>query len=163
TLLQRAMTARPAYGTRRPAKRYASSPAIRAPSPSQYSRRTGNWCLQGVTTGRPSFGTRSPRRRCRRSPGMLARYHPMAHMSPNGEYLGLATLGADLWDAHHSEGTAFLGQLEHYPLEVYSLAFSTDSKLVATGSEDGIVRLWDIAGFNKIRVREYTGKIREYT
>jgi len=72
-----------------------------------------------------------------RHPGLI----PSAAFSPDGSRIGIATAeGAFLWDASGRPTTA---PLQHgAPLR--QLAFSGDSRLVATLAEDNTARVWDV-------------------
>ena len=70
-------------------------------------------------------------------------------LSPCGQYLafgevwqpGLKKVPVQLWDIHTGENIAtFLG----HPTDVQCLAFSPDSTILASGSFDGTILLWDL-------------------
>jgi len=63
--------------------------------------------------------------------------------SPDGSCLASASLNsAFLWNAETNQERAVL---TGHSGEVHALAFSSDSRLLATGSEDQTIQIWDIA------------------
>jgi WD40 repeat protein len=69
-----------------------------------------------------------------------------ATFSPNGQLVAGAGIGQDhavhIWDAQ--TGTPLYSLL--HSGEVFSVAFSPDGRLIATGSSDGTARVWSVAG-----------------
>ena len=62
--------------------------------------------------------------------------------SPDGIRLAMAgSIGTWIYDAHTGEELALL---TGHTTEVYSVAFSPDAKILASGSSDGTVLLWQV-------------------
>jgi WD40 repeat protein len=67
-----------------------------------------------------------------------------AAFSPDGQFVAACGLGeASLWRANDG---ALVARLPHPWLRVWSLAFSPDSRRLATACSDRVVRIWDTAG-----------------
>lgn len=66
---------------------------------------------------------------------------PILALSPDGNLLAFSYLDAvDLWKTDSTQGPVLLGKHEGL---VNHLAFSPDGKLIASGDEDGVVKVWD--------------------
>ena len=86
----------------------------------------------------------------------LARFRPASYVtdlafSPDGRTLGLCLLNegcVELWNVGPWECR---GRLSRHPGRVQCLAFSPDSRLVASGGYDRMVRLWDVNQQREIR------------
>ena len=62
--------------------------------------------------------------------------------SPDGSCLASASLNrAMLWNVETGERRTLMS----HPSKVHALAFSSDGLLLATGSEDGKIQLWDVS------------------
>jgi WD40 repeat protein len=76
--------------------------------------------------------------------------------SPDGHYLVLAVknetnrdFGVRFWDVHSNKVAKVL---EGHTAPVTAMDFSSDGRLLATGSADLTVRLWDVATGEQVRV-----------
>jgi WD40 repeat protein/serine/threonine protein kinase len=86
----------------------------------------------------------------------IARFRPGAYItdlafSPDGRTLGLCLMNegcVELWNVAPWECR---GRLSRHPGRVQCLAFSPDSRLVASGGYDRMVRLWDVTEQREIR------------
>ncbi len=86
----------------------------------------------------------------------LARFRPADYVtdlafSPDGRMLGLCLMNqgcVELWNVAPWECR---GRLSRHPGRVQCLAFSPDSRLVASGGYDRMVRLWDVNEQREIR------------
>jgi WD40 repeat protein len=64
--------------------------------------------------------------------------------SPDGRYLALASAGEDVVAIYDLQTKDRVGPPLEHGGGTYTLAFSPDSRLLASGSGDGKVRLWDV-------------------
>jgi eukaryotic-like serine/threonine-protein kinase len=86
----------------------------------------------------------------------LARFRPGGYVtdlafSPDGRTLGLCLMNegcVELWNVTPWECR---GRLSRHPGRVQCLAFSPDSRLVASGGYDRMVRLWDVHEQREVR------------
>jgi WD40 repeat protein len=80
-------------------------------------------------------------------------------ISPDGKTLAVAAEGGlDLWDLEARNMRARIRGHHDFP---QSAGFSTDGKLIATGDEHGMIRLWDtVTGRAHAFIRKSTGAIR---
>ena len=62
--------------------------------------------------------------------------------SPNGRILATGRPNINLWDVATQRN---IGTLEEHTSWVYSLAYSPDGKILASGLSDGMIALWDVA------------------
>jgi WD40 repeat protein len=67
--------------------------------------------------------------------------------SPDGKIFAVVNWSNDrslvtLWDSQTGE---FLTKLEGYTRRIFCMAFSPDGKTLATGTDDGLVKLWSVA------------------
>jgi WD40 repeat protein len=75
--------------------------------------------------------------------------------SPDGRLLASASDAAAIWDVASAQLLVAFGQ----PSWVTALAFGGDSRLLATGHDDGIVRIWEL-GKGRL-TREFAGHDRQ--
>ena len=69
--------------------------------------------------------------------------------SPDGTRLAVASgIGIWVYDAHTGEELALLSG---HTGSVLSVAYSPDGRIIASGSDDGAIRLWDVSTGETIR------------
>lgn len=80
--------------------------------------------------------------------------------TPNGKVLAVSCTGTPqslvLWDVATGE---MLQQLRGHTSGVNAVVFSPDSTLLASGGDDGTIRLWDLATGKESRLGDRQGKI----
>ena len=70
-------------------------------------------------------------------------------VSPNGKLLGIGTdIGVYIYDFESLQEHAFLS----VPSSVNAINFSSNSEMIATGSSDGVVRIWRVSDLHQISV-----------
>ena len=88
--------------------------------------------------------------------------------SPDGTILvsGLGDRTVKLWDVATRSNVAILKHTEEAPVPntfspnyTTSVAFSLDGKILASGSQDGIVKLWDVATRSNVATFEHTEEV----
>ena len=75
-------------------------------------------------------------------------------VSPDGEWIAVSLIGSSNILLIAVEDGRILDPLEGHVYRVNSVAFSYDGKILASGSTDGTVRLWDVANGLLLRTLE---------
>jgi WD40 repeat protein len=103
----------------------------------------GSWLIFGGQEGVVRIVDEVSGRELRRTNGDQGHINRLA-CSPDGRIVATASRTISLWDALNGRRMMTLDKPQSENGENYSVAFSRDGRLLATGDNNGTVRLWEV-------------------